>query len=157
MAYRGTLTIEDKTFYLLECISVVRQKTDSRGRPASEIVGGNLQVTVRGSDNDILTNWATDKKKRCDGVITLYLWDQDVKSKEISFKNAFLTFFSESYMADPERDIMKVTHRLIDTVDQAYIDEIHRIHEQFKIGYIFMLNISAEQIDIDGIQHSNKW
>ena len=156
MAHKALLTIEDKTYNLLECVSVLRQKTDSRGRPSSEVRGGNIQFSVIGTDDDLLTLWATDKTKKMDGKIALYEWDLDTKFKEISFKNAYVISFSESYMADPERDVLKITHA-VEEHQQAWLNEIHRIHDQFKTPYIFLMRISAEQINIDGIDHHNNW
>src|SRR5262245_12557434 len=121
MSFKATLTIEDKTFYLLECVSTLRQKTDAKGRPVSEVMGGSIQFAVLGTDNDLLTVWATDKKKRHDGVIAMYQWQHQAKFKEISFKNAFVVSFSESYMIDPERDVLKVTHSIADA-QQKWLD-----------------------------------
>jgi len=158
MAYKATLTIEDKTYQLLECGSRIEQQVDNRGRPKSEVRGGSIIFIVSAvADDDLLPTWATDKKKKHDGKITMYQWDQDTKFKEISFKNAFVTFFSESFMIDPGNEFLADWLTFVDTTRQYMYTTVRKAHEQFRSGYLYMLSISAEQMTIDGIEHNNRW
>jgi len=157
MAYKATLTIEDKTYQLLECGSTLEQQVDNRGRPKSEVRGGVIIFTIFGTDDDLLTTWATDKKKKHDGKIVMYQWDQQTRFKVINFKNAYVTFFSESFMIDPGNEFLADWMSFIDTDRQYLYKKVHKAHQQFNAGYLFLLRISAEEINIDGIEHSNRW
>jgi len=156
MSYKATLTIDNKTFHLLECISAARQKTDAKGKPVSGIRAGEIQFVVLGTEDDLIPSWATDKKKKYDGTIAMYQWDQQTKFREISFKNAYVVFFSESFVMDPQQDVMKLRHFAND-FQEAMMQTIHRMHEQFGSSYIFLVRISAEKITVDGIEHNNAW
>ena len=157
MSFKAILTIDNKSFHLLECISAAKQKTDKKGKPISGVTAGELQFTVLGTGDDILPTWATDKKKTHDGTIAMYQWDQETKYREISFKKAYVVFFSESFMIDPlGEDMMKLKH-FKDDFHEQMLQTVHRVHEQFSSSYIFLMRISAEEITIDGIDHNNKW
>ena len=156
MAFKATLTIENKTFNLLECWSRLEQQTDNKGRPKSEVRGGSIMFVVLGTEDNLLPAWAADKKKKHDGEIELYQWDQDTKFKEISFKNAFVTYFTESYAIDPEHDSMDwLSFKQYSS--NFMFKMAHRIHAQFNTNYLFLMEISAEQIKINGIEHNNRW
>jgi hypothetical protein len=156
MSFRLKLAIEDKTFDLLDCLSMVEQKADAKGKPVSEVYFAGFLFIINGSDDDFLILWATDKTKKHDGTVTLYEWDQDVKVREISFKNAYVVEFYESFVIDPEEDFLKVTH-MIDVYNDHMLEKIIKAHQQFVTNYLFMLNIISEQVTIDGIEHSNRW
>ena len=158
MAFKATLTIEDKTFHLLECESILEQKTDKKGKPISEVRGGRIFFVVLGSEDDFLPSWATDKKKRHDGTITMYQWDQETKFKEISFKNAYIVRFSESYMLDPDSGTNIIGDMSLTNEGQKYLyDRSIKIHNQFQTSYLFSMTISAEEISINGLDHNNRW
>jgi hypothetical protein len=156
MAHKAIMKIEEKDFLLLELTSHLQQKTDAHGRPVSQVHGGELQFAILGTDDDLLANWATDKKKKHDGTISLFQWEQDTKFRTIDFKNAFVTFYAESFCMDPkeEQDGVKAFDG---ELPDDMLNVVNRLHEQFGSNYLCLVKISAEQITVDGVAHDNKW
>jgi len=153
MSFKATLDIGDKTFDLLYCKSVLEQKTDDSGKPASGVRGGVLCLMIKGSDDDTLAAWAVDPVKQQDGTITFFRIDQDAKFKKIEFRNAYLTTLVESFVADDEPLLMES--------ETPEADHLYRLLMQVQqrtcSSYITLCNISAEKISIDGVDHDNKW
>jgi hypothetical protein len=154
MSYRSILTIEDKTFPLLEVRSTMWQKADEKGQAISQVYGGAFEFFLRGTDDDLLVTWATDAKKTYDGSIVLYEWDEDVKVREYAFKKAYVKGFWESYMYYHE-DLFK--RKNIAGEKNTEFHRIIDIHADYTADYIFSMHIKSESVSIAGIEHSNKW
>lgn len=156
MAFKATLTIEDKPFHMLEFWSHLKQKTNEKGKPVSDVYGGILEFVLVGTNDDTIPMWAADKTKTHDGTIVLYQWSQTEKFREISFKKAYVTFFAESYKVDIDNDFDE-WFNFIDLDDNRLSKMTQRIHKEFSMSYLFTVGISAEKITIDGIDHDNRW
>jgi hypothetical protein len=156
MSFRAVLKIEDKSFSLLTLMSTMWQKTDAKGRPVSQVRAGGFEFFLRGSDDDFMPSWASDKKKTHDGTITIYEWDQDVKVRETSFKKAYLLEFCESFITDFDEDYLRDMHVYGKEEDETFA-VIKNSHKEFSTNYIFYVKISAEEVEVDGVKHTNHW
>lgn len=156
MAFKAILTIEDKTFSLLECWSYLKQKTDRKGKPMSDVHGGWLEFVLVGSNDDTIPMWAADKTKTYDGTIALYQWNPDEKFREIAFEKAYVVFFSESFKPDSDNDAFEWMN-FLDLYEDRLSKMTQRIHKDFGMSYLFTVAISAAKISINGIHHDNKW
>src|SRR4051812_6274337 len=105
MSFIATLEIEDKKFDVLECISEVNQEIDRKGKTISVVKGGNIRLVILGSDDELIPVWASDKTKKHDGKITMMGLDMESKYKEIEFKDAYVTWYAESYSTDHVNDV----------------------------------------------------
>jgi hypothetical protein len=158
MSFLATLTVDGKTFNLLECSSELEQKIDAKGRAISSVRGGNIRFVLDGSDDDTIPAWASDRTKKQDGTITFYKWDMQAKFKEIEFKDGYITWFAESFFIDNDED-MNFTESVVlqDNFDKDIFEMVQRAHEVFKSSYMIAARISSRSISVDGVEHANGW
>jgi hypothetical protein len=158
MSFLATLTVDGKDFNLLECISELEQKIDAKGLAISSVRGGNIRIVIDGTDDDTLPAWASDRTKKQDGTITFYKWDSQSKFKEIEFKDGYVTWFAESFIADDEYDL-NFTEAMVyqEEGDEEIYEMVKRAHESFKSSYLIMAKISSRQITVDGVEHNKGW
>lgn len=92
MALKSTLTIEKKTYSLLECDYEFTQAIDITGRPSDRPRGGILRLTlVSPDDSDLLFHeWMKEKDLVKDGDIILTVnKNGDFADKRIHFTDAY--------------------------------------------------------------------
>jgi hypothetical protein len=82
---------------VLSASFALHQDTDATGRPSSVTRGGLITITVESTDKTDLFEWMCNSFERKDGTITYLKRDQDAKSKELSFKEAYMVDYSEVF------------------------------------------------------------
>ncbi len=158
MSFKATLTIEGKSFDILEYRCLLEQQFDPKGRPASGVKGGDIDMILAGTADNTFSNWIVDPTSRKDGSITFFRIDQNSKFKEIKFKGAYLIRLTESCITPPADS--QIESRIIDNVinkGRETFDQIMRFHARTSMSYIIHCNLSAEKITIDGVDHDNQW
>lgn len=158
MSFKATLTIEGKSFDILECTSLLRQKHNAKGNPASGVTAGILHIILEGTADDTFAKWITDPTARKDGTIVYFRTDQDSKFKEIKFKSAYLIRLTESTIIpeDVRPDHLAVGDAITPAQREKF-NEIMTFHARTSMSYIMYCYISAEKITIDGVDHDNQW
>ncbi len=101
MAYNAKLTVDGKDYKVLSCSYGFRQSTNMSGMPNSEIRISEISVLLESSKDLSLWDWGSDQSGKKDGTITFYLAsDHTQEMKKLSFKEGFLTGYSESFGGD---------------------------------------------------------
>ena len=99
MLARSNISIElDGKSHPVQSFSYnLRQHTDHTGQPASETMGGEIQLTLESTKDNEFLEWMCDSYMRKDGKIIIMKSEEEGKLKEFEFKEAFMTDFSESF------------------------------------------------------------
>lgn len=96
MAYNAVLTVDGKKFKVRHCSYSLHQHLDENGRPASNVMGGTIQLEVESSDDNSLFDWMLDPVGQKSGEISFSKTDQAGELKKIKFSKAYLTSYTES-------------------------------------------------------------
>lgn len=100
MAFKTILEIGEKKYRVLDVSYSLSRSTDMKGRPASTIYGGTLNITLESTaDTFILESMLNNEHKPIDGKITIYRDSEEQSLKEIKFTTAYVTSFTETFMA----------------------------------------------------------
>ncbi len=127
MAYNAIMTVDAKKFKVRHCSYSLHQNLDENGRPASNVMGGTIQVEVESSDDNALLDWMIDPVGQKDGEISFSKTDQAGELKKIKFSKAYLTSYSES----------------MDAISNSPMTE--------------NIVISAKSIEVGSSKHENVW
>ncbi|WP_460935653.1 type VI secretion system tube protein TssD [Spirosoma humi] len=126
-SFSAKFQVDDQEYDIMSCNYSFGQSTDDKGRPASNVQGGNIFVQIAAHDQDDLMGWMVDPYKKTNGSITFKRIDQDSTFKEIQFEDAYCVGYSESFNS---------TNSSAMTVS---------------------LNISARKITVGGTTHESTW
>ncbi|MDJ1467189.1 type VI secretion system tube protein TssD [Cytophagaceae bacterium DM2B3-1] len=124
-SFNATLQVEGGEYDVLSCNFSFGQATDDKGRPASNVKGGNLFIQIVTSDDTALLGWMIDPYKKTNGSIVFKKIDEDSTLKEVKFEDAYCVGYSESFNST-SASAMTVS-----------------------------LNISARKIEVSGVAHEN--
>jgi hypothetical protein len=97
MSFKASLLIEGKTFRVLNCHYAFHQHTDTTGRPSSNVKGGTIELEVESSGDLTLAQWTVAPDLMKEGSIVFYKRDGEQRMKEITFKNAYMVSYAESF------------------------------------------------------------
>jgi hypothetical protein len=98
MAFKATLKMLSKEFDVISMSYAFNRDVDVKGRPASRVYGGNINLTVESTeDTSIIESMLNSKHKPFNGTITFFKDDEDAKLKELAFENSYIISFNESF------------------------------------------------------------
>ncbi|WP_018620717.1 type VI secretion system tube protein TssD [Spirosoma luteum] len=126
-SFSASFTIDGEEYDVLSCNYSFGQSTDERGRPASNVQGGNIFVQVTANDQDTLMGWMVDPYKKSNGTIKFMRIDQDSTFKEVQFEDGYCVGYSESFSSTNSS------------------------------AMTLSLNISARKITVGGATHESTW
>lgn len=127
MAFRASLKFEGQEYDVLECNYSFRRDVDLKGRPSSNVYGGNIYVKIESTDDTKIISQMVNQFKPCTGTITFNKGDEDAKMKEVTWENGYVIKFTEA------------------------LDVIGR--EPMEIDFV----VSAEKIKVEGAEVDHKW
>jgi len=127
MSFKAKFKAAGLDMNVLSCNYSLHQDVDTTGRPSSVTRGGTIHLVVESTDDTKLYEWMTNSFDRKDGSITFFKRDTDAKLKEISFKEAYIVNFIESF-----------------------------IHEG-SMPFSQAFSISAKEISMGNATHKNDW
>lgn len=128
MSFNAKLKIGSKEgIDVLACDYKLHRDVDAKGRPASGVYGGTINVSIESTDDTSIVESMVNQYKPVDGVITFKKSDEDAKMKELSFEKAYVISFQESI------DVKGSKPMQMD------------------------FTISAEKIKIGNAEHKNEW
>jgi len=157
MSFRADLSINGKTYEVLEFSSHLEQKYDNKGKPGSGVKGGQLIIIIAGTADDTFSSWAADPTKKNDGTVTLYRIDQNSKFKEYKFSGAYITKLCESFIVDNDINSQDRAIRFKSEEVEHVYEKVMGFHQRTQMSYVMYCEISAGKVTIDGVDHDNKW
>lgn len=96
MAFRATLNFGGKDFDVLDCSYSLKRDVDSKGRPASNIYGGQIRLHVESTDDTSILENMTNQFKPHSGSIVFKKGDEEAKMKELTWENGYIVEYEES-------------------------------------------------------------
>ena len=85
MAFKAQLKLGSKEFDVISCNYALHKEVDAKGRPASILYGGIINLTVESTDDTSIIESMVNQYKPIDGTVTFKKGDEDAKMKEVSF------------------------------------------------------------------------
>ena len=128
MSFKATAKIGSKEFDVISINYALHREVDGKGRPASIVYGGSINLIVESTDDtSIIESMVNNQHKPLDGKITFKKSDEDAKMKELEFEKGYIVKFEESF----------------DTISNK--------------AMVASFTISAQTIKIGGAEHKNDW
>lgn len=95
MAFKATLNLGGKDFDVLDCSYKLNRDVDSKGRPASNIYGGVVNVHVESTEDTSILENMVSQFKPISGSIVFKKGDEEAKMKELEWENGYIISFEE--------------------------------------------------------------
>lgn len=95
MAFRATLTLGGKEFDVLDCKYNLKRDVDSKGRPSSNIYGGQIRIHVESTEDTSILEQMTNQFKPISGSVVFKKGDEEAKMKELTWENGYIIEFDE--------------------------------------------------------------
>ncbi len=129
MSFKAQLKIGSKEpVDIIACSYALHREVDGKGRPASIVYGGTIDLTIESTDDtSVIEAMVNNQHKPIDGTITFKKSDEDAKMKELSFEKGYVVRFAEAF----------------DTISSK--------------AMLMSFTISAQTIKIGGAEHKNDW
>ena len=127
MAFRAKLQFEGKDYDVLDCNYSFRRDVDAKGRPSSNVYGGNVYVTVESTEDTKIIAQMVNQFKPNSGTVTFNKGDEEAKLKELKWENGYIIKYNEE------------------------LDVVGR--EPMQISFV----VSAEKITVEGAEVDHKW
>ena len=112
---------------VLACGYKLHRDVDAKGRPASGVYGGTINLTIESTDDTTVIESMINQYKPIDGAITFKKSDEDAKMKELTFEKAYVIAYEETIDVKGSRPMQ------------------------------MEFTISAEKIKIGNAEHKNEW
>jgi len=97
MSFKAIFKTTGQEFRVLSSSFNVYRAVDEMGRPTSSTVGGEITITMESNANNLFFEHITMGQMLNDGTITYIKRNEDSTMRELSFKNAFISSFSETF------------------------------------------------------------
>ena len=95
MAFRATLSLGGKEFDVLDCKYSLKRDVDSKGRPSSNIYGGQISVHVESTEDTSILEQMINQFKPISGGVVFKKGDEEAKLKELTWENGYIIEFNE--------------------------------------------------------------
>ena len=90
------INLTAKEFDVLDCTYSLKRDVDSKGRPSSNIYGGQIRLHVESTDDTSILENMTNQFKPHSGSIVFKKGDEEAKMKELTWENGYITEFTEN-------------------------------------------------------------
>lgn len=103
MAFRATLNFGGKEFDVLDCKYDIHRDVDIKGRPSSNLYGGNITVHVESTEDTSILEQMVNQFKPNSGSVIFKKGDEEAKMKELEWENGYIKDFQEDIDIDGSR------------------------------------------------------
>lgn len=98
MAFKAVLKIDSDEFEVMSCQYNFHRSTDFNGKPASQVYGGQIALSIQSTqDSSIIEKMVNNPHKPLKGSIVFYKGKEDASMKELSFEEAYVISYEESF------------------------------------------------------------
>jgi hypothetical protein len=91
------LEVKGKKYPVQNCSYSFRQNVDFDGQPSSIARCTEIKITMESTGDTTFLEWMCDSYARGDGTITFLERDTEKTLQELSFKEAYMVEFNESF------------------------------------------------------------
>lgn len=95
MAFRANLNFEGEDFDVINLKYNVERDVDSKGRPASNLYGAKIVVTVESTSKISLFDKMASQFKPNSGTVSFKKDDEDATLKELKWENGYIVGLEE--------------------------------------------------------------
>lgn len=95
MSFRANLNFEGEDFDVIKCDYSIERDVDSKGRPSSNLYGGQIHITVESTSKVSLFDKMASQFKPNTGTISFKKDDEDATLKELKWKNGYIIGLEE--------------------------------------------------------------
>ncbi len=127
MSFKATLDVDGNQYRVLECTYDLERDTDQFGKPASDVRGGRIYLTIESSSDTAFFEWMVSSYTRKAGKVVFNKTEEDAELKVLEFEDAYMVGYQESFGASGNT------------------------------GMVESLTISAKKIIMGGAEHENSW
>ncbi len=128
-SFSATLYLGGTTYSILTCDYLFYQDTDATGNAVARVRSGEIEILMEGSDDTLPMAWAADPIHKMSGEIVFFQSDQQLGvAEKLSFKDGSCVSYTELF------------------------EPMHPVS-----AYMCQLKIVANQITLNGLEHSNEW
>lgn len=97
MSFKAIFKTTGQEFRVLSSSYNVYRAVDEMGRPTSSTVGGEISVSMESNANNLFFEHISIGEMLKEGTITFIKRNEEATMRELSFKNAFISAFSETF------------------------------------------------------------
>lgn len=95
MSFRANLSFEGENFDVIKFNYDVKRDVDSKGRPASNLYGGKVNITVESTSKVALFEKMASQFKPNSGAVSFKKDDEDATLKELKWENGYIIGMEE--------------------------------------------------------------
>lgn len=95
MAFKAKLNFNGKEYDVLDCKYSFKRDVDSKGRPASSIYGGIVEVHIESTEDTSILEAMINQYSLTSGTIVFRRGDEESKMKELSWESGYIIDFEE--------------------------------------------------------------
>ena len=95
MSFRANLSFEGEEFDVIKCDYTIERDVDSKGRPSSNLYGGQIHITVESTSKVSLFDKMASQFKPNTGTISFKKDDEDATMKELKWNNGYIIGLDE--------------------------------------------------------------
>jgi hypothetical protein len=96
MAFKAQIEVAGNKYDVLSCNYTLNRDVDHKGRPASGVYGGTIDVEVESTeDTSIIEAMVNNQYKPITGNIVIRKSEEDAQMKKVLFEDAYIVKYSE--------------------------------------------------------------
>lgn len=178
MAYKALLTVGGQEIKALEFMVALKQASNRKGLPASDVMLGDFYLIAEGG-SDFFLEWMAHEDRLENGTIKTYRNDQDSVFLTYEFEKAFVTDVSESFYDDHglvqnKFNRISSAEDLTDDVYEFGYDmtrmnrqnnilvrnmwkRVRQFQERTNMTYCLFITLSCEKLKLRDIPLDNQW
>ncbi|TGY25288.1 type VI secretion system tube protein TssD [Bacteroides caecimuris] len=103
---RATVCLQGKDIEVISSHIEFNRKTDTKGRPVTNVIGGRITVTIESTkETIILEAMINSPYKVISGKVTYYNTDDNSVFRVVEFKYAYIVYYKEVFNVDRKRQM----------------------------------------------------
>ncbi|MEY8606811.1 type VI secretion system tube protein TssD [Muribaculum intestinale] len=103
---RATVCLQGKDIEVISSHIEFNRKTDTKGRPVTNVIGGRITVTIESTkETIILEAMINSPYKAISGKVTYYNTDDNSVFRVVEFKYAYIVYYKEVFNVDRKRQM----------------------------------------------------
>lgn len=103
---RATVCLQGKDIEVISSHIEFNRKTDTKGRPVTNVIGGRITVTIESTKETIIFEAMINSPyKVISGKVTYYNTDDNSVFRVVEFKYAYIVYYKEVFNVDRKRQM----------------------------------------------------
>lgn len=104
--FKATVCLQGKDIEVISSHIEFNRKTDNKGRPVTNVIGGRITITVESTrETTILEAMVNSPFKAISGKVIYYNTKDNSIFRVVEFKYAYIVYYKEVYNVDRKRQM----------------------------------------------------